>query len=363
MHTSTHHSRYKPLSSRLLSIFLALSFILSACAVSQEQAPTQALPASTSTAAPVETTGAATAPASPIPSLTSEVTATQAIAVQPPASSGLTENVLPASTPTKRVAPGPEDWKTLPVIPTVSENARQIYQRGIEAGRNPRAFSKIGDCQSITTYFLALFDKPGLYELGDYAHLQETIDWFSGSFERESLAVKGGMNAAAQLSALRADPEQCNKGESPLACELRLHNSSIALISLEEWWGDDPGKYERYMRQIIEYTLSQNVLPVLATKADNLEGDFLINQTIAQLAWEYDIPLWNFWLAVQELPNQGLIQTTADGQPDLFHLTHSNTYYTYTGPDALLSGWAMRNLTALQALDAVQRALNGLPQP
>jgi hypothetical protein len=171
------------------------------------------------------------------------------------------------------------------------------------------------------------------------------------------------LNAAAVLSTLRADPKSCHAGESPLACELRVNNPSLAIISLEEWWADDPAKYEQYMRKIIEYTLSQDILPILATKADNLEGNDLINQTIARLAWEYDLPLWNFWLAVQPLPNHGLVQKTADGRPDLFHLTHSDNFYNYTDMDALQSGWAMRNLTALQTLDAVRRALNGLPQP
>jgi hypothetical protein len=252
---------------------------------------------------------------------------------------------------------------SLPIIPTVSETSRQVYQRGLTAGRNPHAFSKIGDCQSITTYFLALFDRPGYYQLGDQTYLQDSIDWFSGSFKRESLAVKGGLNAAAILSPLRADPGSCEAGESPLACELRINNPSFAIISLEEWWADDPTKYERYMRQIIEYTLSQDILPVLATKADNLEGEHLINQTIARLAWEYDLPLWNFWLAVQPLMNHGLIQKTAAGQPDLFHLTHSPNFYDFTDKQALQSGWGMRNLTALQAIDAVWRSLTNQPNP
>lgn len=269
----------------------------------------------------------------------------------------------PTTTPTVRQAPDPQAWREIPVIPTVSDTARKIYHTGLELGRNPHAFSKIGDCQSITTYFLALFDKPGWYELGEYSPLQETIDWFAGSFERESLAVKGGLNAAAVLSPLRANPEMCEAGESPVTCELRVNNASIVIISLEEWWADDPTKYERYMRQIIDITISQGVLPILATKADNLEGNHLINQTLAILAWEYDIPLWNFWLAVQELPNHGLIENTADGQSDMFHLTRSLNYYDFSDPQALKSGWGMRNLTALRALDSVWHGLNTDSQP
>jgi hypothetical protein len=267
-------------------------------------------------------------------------------------------STLPVNSPT----PLPPDyWMSLPIIPTISQNARRIYEQGIEIGNDPHAFSKIGDCQSISTYFLSYFDMPGLYNLGKYASLQDTIEWYSGSFSRDSLAVKGGFNAAAVLSPLRADPKQCNPNETPIACEFRLHHPSIAIISLEEWWAGHPENYETYMRQIIEYAIQQSVLPIIATKADNLEGNNLINQTIAKLALEYDIPLWNFWLAVQPLPNHGLIAENSSGEADMFHLTHSEGYYFYNDLTATQSGWSIRNLTALQALDAVRRGLTEKP--
>jgi hypothetical protein len=248
-----------------------------------------------------------------------------------------------------RTAPALDAWKSLPVLPVVSDHARSIYLQGLQMGRDPHAFSKVGDCQSITTYFLSELEIPGLTNLGPYASLQPTIDWFKGSFSRESLSVKGGFNAAAVLSPLRADPKACKTGENPVACEYRVHNPSIALISLEEWWAGHPENYEKYMRQIIDYSIQQGVLPILATKADNLEGNQLINQTIAHLAWEYDIPLWNFWAAVQPLPGHGLIE-------DGFHLTHGNNFNFSVGP-ALQTGWTIRNLTALQSLDIVRHAV------
>jgi hypothetical protein len=251
----------------------------------------------------------------------------------------------------------PNDWMSLPVIPTVSQNVRLIYQRGLEMGNDPHSFSKIGDCQSIPTYFLNYFDMPGYYNLGSYASLQETIDWYAGSFSRASLAVKGGFNAAAILSPLRADPQQCSPNENPIECEFRLHHPSVAIISLEEWWAGHPENYEMYMRQIIDYAIQQGVVPIIATKADNLEGNNLINQTIAKLANEYDIPLWNFWLAVQPLPNHGLIAVDSSGEVDMFHLTHSEGYYFYNDQVNSPSGWSIRNLTALQSLDAVRREL------
>ena len=32
----------------------------------------------------------------------------------------------------------------------------------------------------------------------------------------------------------------------------------------------------------------------------------LLNRTIVRLAYEYDLPVWNYWLAVQGLPDRGL---------------------------------------------------------
>jgi len=96
-------------------------------------------------------------------------------------------------------------------------------------------------------------------------------------------------------------------------------------------------------------------------KADNLEGNHLINQTIARLSIEYDIPLWNFWLAVQPLPNHGLIALDESGKVDMFHLTRREGYYFFNDRIARKSGWAIRNLTALQVLDAVRRGLSEQP--
>jgi hypothetical protein len=249
----------------------------------------------------------------------------------------------------------PEDWQEWPIVPVVSANAKIIYEAGLEMGTDPARFSKAGDCQNIPTYFLTVFDHPDQYTLGpDYEYLQEAIDHFSGSFSRESVATAGGMNVASVLSHYWANKDLCESGESPLACELRLNNPSIVLISMEESWGENNKveNYEKYMRLIIETVIESGAVPILATKADNLEGDHLINQAIARLAFEYDIPLWNFWAAVQPLPSHGLLE-------DGFHLTHGRNDFSESVN--LKQAWPVRNLTALQVIDAVWRQLNDLP--
>lgn len=249
---------------------------------------------------------------------------------------------------------GPDEWKQLPIVPVVSEAMKEVYQRGLAMGRNPNVFSKVGDCQTNTGFYLVDFDHEDWYSLGDeYSYLQETIDYYEGSFSRTSLAMRDGYNVAAILTPLRADPEKCESDETPIACEFRLNNPSIAIISLETNFNGRPADdYGKYMRQIIEYSLEQGVVPILATKGDNLEGDHSINAEIAEIAIEYDVPLWNFWAALQPLPNEGHSTELNDG----FHLSFSRNFFDIE--KNMLSGWPWRNLTALQALDAVRKALN-----
>jgi hypothetical protein len=272
--------------------------------------------------------------------------------VDQPSELTATASPVPIGTP-KRKAPLQEDaWKEMPVVPTgVSERAQAIYEYGLSQGTDPTHFSIIGDCQNVSSYFLSAFDTPGEYSLGDkYSHLQPTIDYYQGSFSRKSLAVKGGFNAAAVISPLRADPKSCNPGESPLDCELRTWRPSIVIVSMETWWSEKPAEeYDKYMRRVLDRIIATGALPIIATKADNLEGDNTINATIAQITYDYEIPLWNFWAAVQPLSHHGL---SGDG----FHLTFSRNFFD--DRERMKSAWPWRNLTALQTLDAVHKALS-----
>ncbi|MBK9924822.1 MAG: SGNH/GDSL hydrolase family protein [Anaerolineales bacterium] len=259
------------------------------------------------------------------------------------------------STPTTTVTPKPplekDAWMKMPVVPSgVSDAMRDVYQRGLELGTDPKHFSVIGDCQNVSSYFLSVYEKPDEYSLGtEYAYLQPTIDYYQGSYSRVSVAVKGGFNAAAVISPLRADRKVCNANESPLDCELRLWKPSIVFVSMETWWSQKPEQeYEKYMRIVLDRIIASGAVPIIATKADNLEGDNAINATVAKLAYEYDIPMWNFWVAVQPLPDHGL---SKDG----FHLTFARNFFD--DPHRMKSAWPWRNLTALQSLDAVHNSL------
>jgi len=121
---------------------------------------------------------------------------------------------------------------------------------------------------------------------------------------------------------------------------------------METWWADAPAaQYEASLRKIVDYAIAHGAVPILATKADNLEGDGGINAAIVQVAQDYDVPLWNFWLAAHPLRAHGL---TGDG----FHLTIGRTsQFIFDDAENMRAAWPWRNLTALQALDAVWRAV------
>jgi hypothetical protein len=248
-----------------------------------------------------------------------------------------TEPDLPKVTSTPDTRLSPEDWQSWPVIPTLSPAMIDVYQRGLSLGNRPNAFSKIGDCQIIPDVFLGFYDSPAYILPEDLEHLQAIIDQFSGSFAREGMALKGGFVFPTVFSPLRADSSFCDPGETPFECELRVHQPTFVLISMEfRYDGRTAETHEKYLRSAVEYALEREMVPILATKADNFEGDHSLNLVTARIAYEYDLPLWNYWSAVQRLPDHGI-----DWERDSygFHVTPA--------------AWYVRSQTFLEVLESL----------
>lgn len=230
----------------------------------------------------------------------------------------------------------PEDWREWPVLPIVSERAKEVYEYGLSLGNDPHAFSVFGDCQSEPELYMGRYEDAG-FRLPDGAEdLRETMEWYAGSFDRQSPTVKGGTTVAAILWEGWVDPEtdQCEYGESPLECELRIHKPSIVFINLGTHW---ELRNDQYLRRIIDELIERGVVPIISTKADSREGDSRINEDLVRAADEYEMPMWNFWLAAQHLDNGGMIHD------DPMYLTDD--------------GLEVRRFTSLQALDAIRRQL------
>ncbi|HEX7621297.1 MAG TPA: hypothetical protein VF359_08870 [Anaerolineales bacterium] len=232
------------------------------------------------------------------------------------------------------------DW---PVVPIVPENARQIYLLGQTLGNDPHTFSVFGDCQSEPNVFLGIYETDPQAVAALPLNLQETVAWFSGSFNRLSPTVRGRTTTGALLWAQwHQNKYTCTIYETPLQCELRIHKPSFVIIHVGTHYEN---RNESYMRTILDQLSAAGVVPILASKADDRELNEHVNAHYAQLAVEYNIPFWNFWAAVGGLLNRGL----------------------YTRPDATYQGdlyltdvaAAIQRLSALQVLDIVRRAVTG----
>ena len=236
-----------------------------------------------------------------------------------------------------------DEFSPLPLA--VQERIRATYALGQSLGRNPRAFSKLGDSTIENPHFLARFDE-SVYNLGTYSYLQSVIDHFRGSFNRDSIAVFKGNHAWTVLDAFWAGGA-CMANESPLSCEIRLHNPSYLFIRLGSNDVGVPDSFERSMREIISYSLEQGIVPMIGTKPDRHEGSNINNEILLKIAQDYQIPLWDFDRVATTLIDKGLV---SDG-------VHLSTFYAhdYSQVDAFRRGHSLQNLTALIVLDRVWR--------
>ena len=215
-----------------------------------------------------------------------------------------TASATPSVTPTSTLDPA--EWKQWPVMPIqVSERTRRIYDQGILNGNDPKSFSILGDCQSQPYVFMGIYDTNPDYVLQLDPDLQEAATNFHGSFNRYSPTVKDGTTEAALLWSLWNDNRDglCEVYESPLDCELRVHKPVIAFLHVGTHW---EARNEYYLNLIIEKLLANGTVPIVVTKADNREFDERVNENLVKLAAKYDLPLWNFWASVQNLPNHGM---------------------------------------------------------
>jgi hypothetical protein len=240
--------------------------------------------------------------------------------------------------PDNRLAPA--DWRDWSVIPRISQHALEVYRAGIEHGNDPKQFTILGDCHSMPDVMFAPFDDPAFVLPPEYADLESAHVNFAGEFARQPITVQNGMDEASLFSVNWNDITRCNFDETPLECELRIHNPTIAIISLGTNWGTgDVERYEAYMRRILDGLLEQGILPVITTMADKEAGDdFPLNRIMAELSYEYDLPLWNFWRLAQALPNGGLVEDPAEN----YHLT--------------TAAWEARRYSGLAVLDAILQA-------
>jgi len=253
-----------------------------------------------------------------------------------------------------------------PILPVLTERALDLYTQALESERNPAMFSKVGDSMTFSQSFLVGFGTDD-YDLGDYEELQDVVDYFNtgeiSPFNRENYATALGFSTASALDSFWADSEACEPNESPLVCEFRASQSVWALMMFgtNDVMNFDEATFDYFYRSVIEATLNAGVIPVLYTfpiRPEEPEKSLQFNKIIVSIALDYDLPLVNLMKALEGLDNGGV------DLEDTLHLTEPLLPLTVTtfNEEALQSGYTVRNLVTLQALDILLRDMGGLPK-
>ncbi|MEL7235099.1 MAG: hypothetical protein AAGK74_11410, partial [Chloroflexota bacterium] len=154
---------------------------------------------------------------------------------------------------------------SVPVIPEISERVVEIYEQGQVFERDPNTFTKIGDSLSADPFYLQIV---GAEErvLGPYDYLEDTVDFYGANTDG-SVAAQKGLSTIVVFDPFWASGDICEPNESPLECEYRLRNPSIAFIMFgpNDVLSMDFERYGENMRQITEETIALGIIPVLST--------------------------------------------------------------------------------------------------
>lgn len=327
---------------RTALLLLTTCLLLASCAPSAAATPT---PEPTATFARQIPTPRYDVPPTTSPTDTPEATSTPRLTSTPrttptadPASTSLPPATASAAA---RITATPDNsWMRLPVLPSPSENLRDIYQRGLALGNDPNAFSLFGDCQARPEEFFGIYETDPLAVSDLPPELRELVDNFTGSFNRESPTAQDGTTPGALLwTQWHRGRFGCTFAETPVQCELRLHNPSFVIIQIGSHY---ESRNTEYLRRVISQLIEKGVVPLLATKADNRELDHRVNRDVALLAAEFNLPLWNFYAALNDLPDRGLyVMRNREYQGAIYLNEQAQEIHRRTGLEALNLVWRM----------------------
>lgn len=229
-------------------------------------------------------------------------------------------------------APSPIDnsaVEQLPIIPDISgqrerDNLSVIFQNGATQGKRAGVFSVVGDDTAINTAYLTPLADPGLdlegtdmREIVEFYRQTDVLGDGRSSFDRQRFAAGVGWLAQDLLDPNRSDPNRCS-GMTPLECELSIVQPAVVFISVgynDALNGTDPAAFRATIEQILQTVLSSGAIPVISTvqpRPDNAAQIAAINTALIEAVRNIEsasnttIPIYNLWMALNELPNSGL---------------------------------------------------------
>ncbi|MCA9890159.1 MAG: SH3 domain-containing protein [Anaerolineae bacterium] len=236
-----------------------------------------------------------------------------------------------------------------PMAGSISPLMRAVLEQGIDAGRDPYLVTKIGDSLIVSDLFLNLMNQTDEV-LGPYDTIAAAVDAFT--VVDDSIANDIGMASFSVLDPMWAQDEQCQSGETPLDCELRVHQAGIAFVMFgpNDVRSMDEERYGREITTIVETALAVHVVPVLATFSVHPDDELYwqginFNRELVRISNEYEVPLINLWAAAQILPEYGLDE-------DDTHMQNSGfNFLKYDSGHEAWYGMSLYNLLALVTLN------------
>ena len=258
-----------------------------------------------------------------------------------------------------------------PITPYVVEQMLAIYDRS--AMPDDLVFMKVGASGTVSTNLLYCFSGRGQYivDLDGRDELWTTIEYFrqgdadgTTPFDRETLAARVGHSASW---AIGGNP-------SPLEQEIAAINPRFALVN---YGTNDMGMgttyrsalfpYYENMSVLLDQVTEQGIIPIVAglnPRGDSASAALWVptyNTVTRGMAQARQVPYINQYLAVKDLPDQGLV---SDGLHGNVYRQDSRGQGCIFTSEALQFNYNVRNLLSIQVLDhMVQTVILGEPAP
>ncbi len=295
-------------------------------------------------------------PSRPLPSVSDDT----AVVDSGPDSAVDTQDTAPPGPPYAPVLYG-DDGIQSPITPFVADTLSALATAG-----QPDVFMKVGASSTASQATLYCFASDATTDLGASTDLADTLAFFragdaagSTPFDRDTVAAVSGMNAGWAIS---GDPSPI--GEEIAAIDPRLAVVHYGTNDMGLGTTHDsamPGFY-RNMTDLLDGLIDQGILPILTgisprgDSASANEWAETYNALIRGLAQARQIPFIDLHLATWDLDGHGL---SGDG----LHLESYSGGPCVLTDEGLEHGYNVRNLIVLDALDRVQRVLDGEDPP
>lgn len=290
-----------------------------------------------------------------------------------------------ASTEPVRPVVVPPLVTSTPVLPVIDAamkaRLQAILERGRARGNRDFVFAKVGDSNTAIVDFLVPIGcgdvryGPWEDELRPIVERWSAVPVVAGyeekdcdrsnSFTRVGAAAFPGWRTGDLLRGHHPRADMCRPPEdAAVRCELSQIRPSVALVMvgtndmLLDDQTIDPSGLEHFrprLRRLLDEILARDVVPVVSTlpprRHPGPHTEYLPplwNEAIIEIAAEYGLPVWNYFLDLQDVPQFGM-------SFDWLHPSPAPTGAGDLRDGAMRWGFNVRNLGALRVLEKLTR--------